>query len=157
MLLRTRNSKQTSVCVAHWAKLKLPLKGCQTFHTSTLELETVHAGSNSHTTATNLGFATYPTCKIRLFRCTHRFPERGMGPPSTPDFIAPSHPHAEMTKLLCPHHEGAGAIEKERPHGAMGPPRGSATCPGMTEISNSRLAFLGCLSLYMYVRGSAWI
>jgi hypothetical protein len=22
-------------------------------------------------------------------------------------FIAPSHPHAEVTKLLCPHHEGA--------------------------------------------------
>jgi hypothetical protein len=25
------------------------------------------------------------------------------------NFIAPSHPHAEVTKLLCPHHEGAGA------------------------------------------------
>ena len=24
-------------------------------------------------------------------------------------FIAPSHPHTEVTKLLCPHHEGAGA------------------------------------------------
>jgi hypothetical protein len=24
-------------------------------------------------------------------------------------FIAPSHPHAEVTKLLCPHFEGAGA------------------------------------------------
>ncbi len=24
-------------------------------------------------------------------------------------FIAPSHPYAEVTKLLCPHHEGAGA------------------------------------------------
>ncbi len=24
-------------------------------------------------------------------------------------FIATSHPHTEVTKLLCPHHEGAGA------------------------------------------------
>jgi hypothetical protein len=24
-------------------------------------------------------------------------------------FIAPSHPHAEATKLLCPHHKGAGS------------------------------------------------
>ncbi len=25
-------------------------------------------------------------------------------------FIAPSHPHAVVTKLLCPHHEGAGPV-----------------------------------------------
>jgi hypothetical protein len=24
-------------------------------------------------------------------------------------FIAPSHPYAEATKLLCPHHKGAGS------------------------------------------------
>jgi hypothetical protein len=29
--------------------------------------------------------------------------------PKFKNFIAPSHPHAEVTKLLCPHHEGAGA------------------------------------------------
>ncbi len=27
-------------------------------------------------------------------------------------FIAPSHPHAEVTKLLCPHHEGTGGVIK---------------------------------------------
>ncbi len=33
----------------------------------------------------------------------------GAGPGwETYNFIAPSHPHAEVTKLLCPHHEGAG-------------------------------------------------
>ncbi len=33
-------------------------------------------------------------------------------------FIAPSHPHAEVTKLLCPHHEGAGAPHPIRARGA---------------------------------------
>ncbi len=32
-------------------------------------------------------------------------------------FVAPSHPHAEATKLLCPHHKGAGSPHPIRVRG----------------------------------------
>jgi hypothetical protein len=35
---------------------------------------------------------------VRVLTCCH--------------FIAPSHPHTEVTKLLCPHHEGAGTCRR---------------------------------------------
>ncbi len=49
-----------------------------------------------------------PRAPLWAIRC---YP--GAGPPQRgvigQIFIAPSHPHAEATKLLCPHHKGAGS------------------------------------------------
>ncbi len=55
-------------------------------------------------------------------------------------FIAPSHPHAESTKLFCPHHEGAGAPYPIR---AGGPDLWYQMALVDTPVEQSLISFAG--------------